>query len=168
MTEDKELKLNERREKIRQEQQAREEKHRRFFQQIKEHLDEAKKLQADLDDDWGVADMFYRFYHCSFKTYRSQELTQRLVNFFEKIAGDEWELNHWFREIVKAGTGHDFDLSHNSDWLKHTRPQIEAMLHAKLFLDLIVKHGDKLTDRDEPPQLLDSGWAAVLYLFNER
>lgn len=165
---EKQLTLNERRERIRQEREARQAKHKRFFQRIKDHLEEAKELQVALDEDCGVADNFYRFYHQSFKAYRAQDTTRSIVLLFEKIAGDEWELNQWFTKIVDAGTGHKFDLGHNNDWLKHTRPQIEAMLHAKFFLDLIVKHGEKLKDEEEPPTWLDSGWAAVLYLFNER
>lgn len=165
---DRQAQLNERRKRIREEQEARRAKHMRFFQRIKDHLEEAKELQKDLDRDFGVADDFYRFYHQSFKAYRAQNTTRSIIILFEKIAGDEWELNQWFEKIVKDGTGQKFDLSHNNDWLKHTRPQIEAMLHAKFFLDLIVKHGEKMKNEEEPPQLLDSGWAAVCYLFNER
>lgn len=156
------------RQRIREEQSARRARHQRFFQSILAHLEEAKALKEELDNDWYTPNHFYRFYHQSFKAYKAQDVTRKCVNFFEKIAGEEFKLNKWFLQIVEEGTGQVFDLDHNNEWLKHVRPQVEAMLHAKFFLDLIVKHGEELRNEKEPPSLLENGWAAVLYLFNER
>ena len=63
-------------------------------------------------------------------------------------------MNPWFEEIVAAGTGVEFDLSHNDDWLRHTRPIVEAFLHAKYFIEMVVKYGREL---DSPPYMLPSG-----------
>lgn len=156
------------RERIRKEQEERNAKHKRFFNSVKSNLEEAKALKEELDKDWYVPNHFYRFYHQSFKAFQAQEVTRKCLNFFQKIGGDEFKLNDWYLQIVKEGIDKEFDLSHNSTWLETTRPLIEAMLHSKMFLDLIVKHGEDLKNEEEPPDMLDNGWAAVLYLFNER
>lgn len=74
-------------------------------------------------------------------------------------------LNSWYLEIVAQGTAHEFELAHNDDWLRHTRPVIEAAFHSHFFLKQIVKYGKQL---NAPPDQMPSGWAAVLYLFNLR
>ena len=74
-------------------------------------------------------------------------------------------LNTWFVAIVDEGTGREFALEHNRDWLRNTRPIVEAFLHAKYFLEMVVQYGREL---EEPPALLPSGWASVLYLYGLR
>jgi hypothetical protein len=74
-------------------------------------------------------------------------------------------VNPWFEEIVPAGTGIDFDVSHNDDWLPHTRPIVEAFLHARYFVEMMVKYG---TEIETAPQMLPSGWAAILTLYGLR
>lgn len=165
---DQEEKRKKAQEKWRKWQEEREARQRLLVERVVSHLDEAKALKEKLDRDWGVADNFYRFYHQSFKVYRSQSSTEECLELFKKIAQDDFKLDRYYLQILEDGTGKEFDLSHNQEWLKHTRPIVEAMLHSKFFLDLIVEHGEKLKDVAEPPRLLDSGWAAVLYLFSER
>ena len=63
------------------------------------------------------------------------------------------------------GTGIQFEREHNRRWREVTGPIVEAFLHAKYFLEMAVKYGEKL---EEPPTMLPSGWAAFLYLFNLR
>ena len=46
-----------------------------------------------------------------------------------------------------------------------TRPILEAFFHARYFLEMVCKYGRKLK---APPQVLPSGWAAVLYLYQLR
>ena len=41
----------------------------------------------------------------------------------------------------------------------------EAFFHAHYFLEMLVKYGNELKF---PPNMLPSGWAAVLYLYNLR
>ena len=71
----------------------------------------------------------------------------------------------WFEAIVAEGTGIEFDAAHNAEWPRHTRPQVEAFLHARYFVEMMVKYGREL---DAAPTLLPSGWAAVLSLFGLR
>jgi hypothetical protein len=75
------------------------------------------------------------------------------------------KLNPQFLQIIGEGTGKEFDPSHNADWLRHTRPIIEAFFHARHMLAMVCKYAEELA---EPPQPMPSGWATVLYLYNLR
>ena len=74
-------------------------------------------------------------------------------------------LNSEFLAIIQAGTGKKFRASHNRRWNTHTLPQLQAFWHAKYFIEQMIKYGKEL---DSPPQMLPSGWASVLYLYNLR
>lgn len=50
-------------------------------------------------------------------------------------------------------------------WVVSTRPLVEAFFHARFMLEMVVQYGRTL---DAPPQMLPSGWAAVLYLYGLR
>ena len=131
---------------------------------IKQHLPELEKLLAEADDHWGMEDCVYRFYHQSFKVYCLQNFTTAICTALASLLPDR-PLNAWFSQIVAEGTGKTFDMSHNEDWLRHTRPIVEAFFHAHYFLQMACKYGREL---NEPPSALPSGWAAVLYLFDLR
>ena len=135
-----------------------------LLKSIKDNMQELKDLQRECDKMWGAEDYWYRFYHHSFKVYSLQSFTSNIVDVFQKIMPDR-PLHYWFIEIVSEGTGHNFDLKHNEDWLRHTRPILEAYAHAKQFLDMMVKYGEQL---DEAPSCLPSGWGMVLYLYKMR
>lgn len=108
-------------------------------------------------------DDFYRFYHNSFKVYNLQEKTENIVKTLRSVLPGI-ELNEWFLKIIKEGTGKKFKLEHNKNWLKITRPILEAFFHSRHFLQLAVKYGryDKKLD------CLPSGMASLLYLYNLR
>ena len=53
----------------------------------------------------------------------------------------------------------------NARWDAATRPLLEAFFHANYFLRMTIKYGHEL---NEPPEMLPSGWAALLCLFNLR
>lgn len=74
-------------------------------------------------------------------------------------------MNPWFEGIVSESTGLAFDLSHNEAWLRHTRPIVEAFLHAKYFLEMMVKYSREL---ETATNLLPSGWATILTLYRLR
>jgi hypothetical protein len=74
-------------------------------------------------------------------------------------------MNIWFQDIVKNGTGQEFRDEHNEHWPESTRPMLEAFFHARYFLEMVCKYGKQL---NEPPTIIPSGWASVLYLFNLR
>jgi len=136
-----------------------------FLKNIKKHLPELEELQEEMNGMWFLEDHVYRFYHQSYKVYYIQSLTHEIVDELKKLAPKGCTLNEWFEKIVKEGTGKKFNMEHNDNWLKHTRPMVEAFFHAKYFLDMVCKYGKELKTA---PNLLPSGWAGLLYLFNLR
>jgi hypothetical protein len=124
---------------------------------------ELEKLLAECSDHWGYEDSVYRFYNQSFKVYGLQGRTQAIVQRLQALAPDR-PLNPWFVQIVQAGTGKVFKPEDNARWMEATRPILEAFFHARFFLEMAVRYADL----QEPPQMLPSGYAALLYLFGLR
>jgi hypothetical protein len=131
---------------------------------IKQRLSQLEQLLAQVESHWGMEDAIYRFYHQSFKVYHLQDSTVAIRQVLQDLLPSR-PLNRWFSEIVAQGTGQVFDLSHNQDWLRHTRPMVEAFFHAHYFLKMTVKYGKEL---EAAPNRLPSGWASVLYLYDLR
>ena len=138
----------------------------RLLQNIKANIVKLKNLLTKVNDEWCYEDMIYRFYHHSFKVYQVQEMTKEIVDALKSLAPNQpAELNQWFLKILEEGSGKKWKSEHNQQWLQQTRPMIEAFLHAKFFLEMAVRYGKKL---DVAPSLLPSGWASLLYLYNQR
>ena len=131
---------------------------------IKQQLPKLEELLAQVESYWGIEDGFYRFYHQSFKVYPLQQTTREICDALQNLLPGR-PMNAWFCKIVADGTGSEFDISHNQDWLQHTRPILEAFFHAHFFLKMAIKYGPELLSA---PKRLPSGWATVLYLFNLR
>src|SRR4051812_3107578 len=89
-------------------------------------------LETLLGEVCGTAyeDGLYRFYHHSFKVYRLQELTVRMVEALQALAPSR-PLNPDFSAIFAEGTGLKWKPEHNRSWLEVTRPIVEVFLHAK-------------------------------------
>lgn len=108
----------------------------------------------------------YRFYHTSFKVYEIQEETRAVVEALRAQSPDGRIHSTLFLEICEQGaSGVAFAKHHNAAWARHTRPFLEAFLHARYFLETAVKYGRALY---EPPSRLPSGWAALLELYGLR
>jgi|SRR6516164_9710591 hypothetical protein len=136
-----------------------------LLRNIRAMLPQLEQLLGQANDHWTIEDGVYRFYHQSFKVFYLQEVTTRIVTSLRALAPNV-ELNPWFSEIVKEGTGREFDpLRTNNHWTEETRPVLEAFFHSHFFLTMICKYGRALK---EAPQTLPSGWAAVLYLYQMR
>lgn len=124
------------------------------------------ELRRWADEEWNGEDGIYRFYHTSFKGYRLQEITEKIVALFRSLNPKPGVgLHNFFEEIIQDGTGKIFLASHNREWTQHTRPIVEAYFHTRWVLDMMIRYGQELK---APPNLLPSGWAAVLYLYNLR
>lgn len=136
----------------------------KLLRSIKQQLPKLSELLANIEDHWGMEDGIYRFYHQSFKVYHLQSATGEICKALQNLLPGH-SMNRWFSEIVGQGTGHEFEMSHNQDWLRHTRPIVEAFFHAHYFLKMTVKYGKEL---ESAPDCMPSGWAAVLYLYNLR
>jgi len=116
-----------------------------------------------LTGHWSYEDGFYRFYHQSWKVYALQQMTGRAVQALQELL-PERKLNLAFEEIIRDGTGKEFQMEHNRQWPKHTRPILEALCHAKFMLEMAVRYADL----SNSPKPLPSGYAALLYLFDLR
>lgn len=111
-------------------------------------------------------DGIYRFYHHSFKVYLLQDCTLEAVKIFRGIGKTTGNRPcQWFEEIVAAGTGLEWKIEHNENWMVHTRPIAEAFFHTKYFLEMMVKYGREM---DAAANMLPTGWAAILELYNQR
>ena len=134
-----------------------------FLRSLRRDREELEILLARCGDRWIYEDSVYRFYHQSFKVYGLQGTTQAIVQRLQALAPDR-PLNPWFAQIVEAGTGKVFKTEDNTRWTEVTRPILEAFFHARFFLEMAVRYADL----QEPPQMLPSGYAALLYLFGLR
>ena len=131
---------------------------------IAANLPKFEAMLAKVNEKRVYENCVYRFYHQSYKVYGLQVHTLEIVGLLQSLA-PHLPMNDWFQAIVKNGTGKEFQPEHNANWLEITRPILEAFFHARYFLEMICKYGKQL---DKPPQMMPSGWAAVLYLFNLR
>jgi len=139
----------------------------RLLLRIQERIEELESLLQKVDSHWAGEDAFYRFYHGSMKVYWLQKNTEAIIAEFQLIGREAGfpSLNEVFVGIMQEGTGKTFDLSHNREWGKNTRPILEAFFHAREMLRQMVKYGREL---EYAPNFLPSGWAAVLYLYKIR
>ena len=142
------------------------EKENQLLANIKAKLPELEMLLEEMSSHWVYEDSIYRFYHHSFKVYGLQDITRRIVDALKDLAPEGKSFCREFEEIIEAGAGAKrFVPEHNENWTHHTRPFVEAFFHARFFLEMVVKYGKEL---EEPPDMLPSGWAAVLCLYGLR
>jgi len=151
-------------EEVREKWKLEDELRAHLLRNLKANLPELRSLLTTVEDHWGMEDAVYRFYHGSFKVYRAQQHTAQIVAVLHSLLPDR-EMDDDFLTIFRAGTGKEFALEHNREWLTHTRPILEALFHAHYFLKMACKYGEELS---EIPQVMPSGWAALLYLYRLR
>src|SRR6266436_5022600 len=84
-----------------------------------------KELRTRASSHWGYEDSVYRFYHQSFKVFFLQETTKEIVKHLQAMAPN-LPLNPWFLDIIQQGTGKEFKMEDNANWLVVTRPILEA------------------------------------------
>jgi len=138
--------------------------HNQLLENIRQNQGEIEKLLTQVRSHRGHEDMLYRFYHNSFKVYRIQSLTGEIVKLLRSLdpRPGEQPLNEYFELILCEGTGKTWAREHNDDWLKNTRPMLEAFHHALMFLEHADEYGEAL---EEAPSAIPSGWGHLLYLF---
>ena len=139
-----------------------------LLRRIRAELPALEAWQAEADDENGV----YRFYHHSNKIFHLQKLIKAGWKIIDKIgmSGQPPDyLHEWYIEIYLEGAILDFKEWMNSEWLKHTRPILEAFWHTKYFIQMMFKYGQLLEpNSEELLQGMAPDWAAVLYLFELR
>jgi hypothetical protein len=131
---------------------------------LKLRMPELEKLLDRARSHWEYEDYIYRFYHHSFKVFGVQSMTSQIVDLLRELLPDV-PMNADFLAVIAAGTGHTFAPEMNATWTATTRPMLEAFFHARFMLEMANKYGREL---DAPTQMLPSGWAALLYLYNLR
>lgn len=131
---------------------------------IKLALPTLEQWHHEATNCWAEEDLIYRYYHGSFKVQWLQSHTIAAVDIFKKI---DTNLNEEFLRIVKEGTPGQFQMGWNQSWEKIALPITTAYFHAKYFVEQLIKYGKTIAE-GEAPMLLPSGWASVLYLFNQR
>ena len=136
----------------------------KLINSIAANLDTLEQLLGLCTNHWGYEDPIYRFYHQSCKVFYLQERTQEIVAKLQALA-PALPMNEWFMEIIRQGTGKEFDLKDNENWTAVTRPILEAFFHARYFLEMACKYGKEL---ESPPEIMPSGWAGLLYLYDLR
>lgn len=136
---------------------------RLLIQRLKENRSRLQEMLERMSDDRGYEDAFYRFYHGSFKVYAVQQTTEKAAALLRSLM-PERKLNLSFETILRDGTGKEFQMDHNREWHRHTRPILEAFAHAKYMIEMALRYAGL----DEPPHPLPFGWAALLYLCDLR
>lgn len=139
--------------------------HIELLANLKSALPSLRSTRDKISNEWVGVDLIYRFWHQSFKVYGLQSYTQVVAAELEALAPQGTNLHPWFSSILSQGTGKLFDLSHNDDWLAHTRPILEAFWHAAHMLDIAIEAAETL---EHAPAMLPSGWATLLELFQIR
>lgn len=111
-------------------------------------------------------DLVYRFYHQSFKVFIAVSLVEQSNKLFVQLSPNGIPLNDWYCSIADKVVGREFnDETTNKNWLAETQPILEALWHSRYFLEQMKVAAKELKSA---PQILPSGWAAVLYLYNLR
>ena len=134
-----------------------------LLKRLKERKGDLERMLSVMSNHLTYEDHFYRYYHGSFEVYGTQNTTEQAVKLLRELL-PERKLNPAFEEIISEGTGKEFNLRHNRNWGKHTRPMLEAFAHTKFMIEMAVRYADL----PEPPQMLPSGYAALLYLYELR
>lgn len=134
-----------------------------LLERLKQRKCDLEKMLAMMNGRWTYEDHFYRYCHGSFKVYSAQNTTEPAVKLLRDLL-PERELNFAFEKIIASGIGKEFNLRHNKNWDKRTRPMLEAFIHAKFMIEMAVRYADL----PEPPRSLPSGYAALLCLYDLR
>jgi hypothetical protein len=136
----------------------------RLLAAIKRRLTSLRALLRDANDPRNYEDGVYRFYYQSFKVYRLQEVTQRMVAELKDLAPGA-RLAPSFLEIFGQGSSKVWETSHNRRWSYETRPLLEAFFHARYFLEMACRYGKEMQRAETT---MPSGWAALLCLYGWR
>lgn len=140
-----------------------------LLKNIKKELPRLEDFLRSINAHWCYEDLIYRFYHQSYKVYYRFPIKEAIdiLNSLSPMApGDIPNLpNHPFLKSILAAVPLGFVQSHNDDWCKYTRPIVEVSLHLKYFIEMAVKYGKEL---DKAPDMMPSGWAALLYYYGLR
>jgi len=113
-------------------------------------------LLGQINSHWEIEDTTYRLYHGSYKVMYAMEITARVLKELEGLYRYGWRRrNETFKKIMEEG------LDPHGD----PRRWIEAMFHARYFLEMALKYSKEVK---KPLHMLPSGYASLLYLYGLR
>jgi hypothetical protein len=125
---------------------------------VKKHLPRLEILLEEMNLLQEI--LIYRCYQGSFKAYVFQEKTLEVVSLFREIGEIEGlTLHEYFEEVVSAGTG---QRNLNQEWTVGQRPILEAFMHVRLFLEIMVKYAK---NTEPMPSYISYGWLGVHELY---
>lgn len=150
---------------MRRYEDKREELSRILLANIKRDYAALQHLLDRVNQKYVYEDGLYRFYHGSFKVYHLQDATEEMFQALKRIAPEGQGFCEAFQTIIDAGTGKQFTLEVNKEWMRHTAPIVQAFVHARYFVEMAVKYGQEF---QEVPQPMPSGLAALLCLYEIR
>ena len=130
----------------------------RLLAVVKEYLTRLEILLEEMNNL--QESHIYRCYQGSFKAYDFQEKTLEVVRLFREIGEiEELTLHEYFEEVVSEGTG---QKNLNQEWTVGQRPILEAFIHVRLFLEIMVKYAK---NTEPMPSFISYGWLGVLELY---
>jgi len=142
--------------KMRKEAKRNYSRQRTLLRNLKKRQKALKTLLAKINDHWEIEDIVYRLYHESHKVRFAMDVTRSVLKELESVYPNGWKNRcPKFIEIMEDGLNPEKDGRH---W-------VEAMLHARYFLEMAVRYSREV---DKPLRLLPSGYAALLYLYGLR
>ncbi|MGO9270647.1 MAG: hypothetical protein ACLQOO_10420 [Terriglobia bacterium] len=131
---------------------------------MRQHEPNLRRVLEEVNEG-SYEDRLYRYYAQSFKVFDLQGCTKLIVGSLTTIAPEGRPFCGFFAEIIQQGTGREFSMADNQNWMERTAPIVQAFFHARYFLEMAIKYAAELA---EPPQMLPSGWAALLCLYGLR
>jgi hypothetical protein len=138
--------------------------HDALLVRIKEHLPELETLLEEMSE--AEETEVYWYYHSDPRTFGLQHFTERACSLFRRISShDHGDLALLFEIIVREGTNRPMNLVHSKVWIQDAAPVLASFFHARYFVSQHVKYAKELSTS---PDILPSGWAAVLCLYNLR
>jgi hypothetical protein len=140
-----------------------------LFQNLKDNLPELEKyLDKIMRTEGDYEGKVYRFYHFSFKVYLLQKNIDEIVKLLQKVnPNTDKKLCAFFEEIIEdARRVGGWEIEHNKNWTRNTRPIVEAFFHAKYMLEMAVSCGKEYSEC--PKQMIQQKWASILELYNLR
>lgn len=129
---------------------------RTLIRNLKKRREVLEKLLEQINSHWEIEDVVYRLYHGSYKAQFARDITAAILKELQGLHRRRWKYrSDLFKQIMEEG------LDQNAE----SRRWVEAMLHARYFLEMAVKYSKEV---NKPLQLLPSGYAALLYLYGLR
>ncbi|MGD0696503.1 MAG: hypothetical protein ABSB82_16910 [Terriglobia bacterium] len=135
-----------------------------LLQNMRQHASELRRVLENVNSEWCYEDGIYRYYHQSLKVFNLQNQTKAMADALAAIAPEGRPFGGLFGEMLRRGTGREFSLADNQHWVERAGPIVEAFFHARYFVEMAVKYAELA----EPPEMLPSGWAALLCIYGLR